>query len=50
MTTRPKDDVTADGRKIVYPLWRDDIVEATILPVKANEDNRTNIQTQHPVQ
>ena len=29
-----KPEYTADGRKIVYPIWRDDLAEATILPVK----------------
>lgn len=29
---RPIDDKTEDGRKIVYPIWRDDLAEAIILP------------------
>ena len=29
---RPKDDRTPDGRRIVYPIWREDLAEATILP------------------
>jgi hypothetical protein len=30
---RPKDDHTPDGRRIVYSIWRDDLAEATILPI-----------------
>ena len=30
---RPKDDRTPDGRRIVYPIWRDDMAEATIFPI-----------------
>ena len=28
---QPKNDFTADGRRIVYPIWRDDLAEALIL-------------------
>lgn len=28
---RPKPEVLDNGRKIVYPIWRDDLAEATIL-------------------
>jgi hypothetical protein len=34
---RPKQDQTADGRKIVYPIWRDDLAEAIILPLKDSD-------------
>ena len=30
---RPKDDRTPDGRRIVYQIWREDLAEATILPI-----------------
>lgn len=29
---RPVGDKTEDGRSIVYPIWRDDLAEAIILP------------------
>jgi len=28
---RPTSDKTADGRTIVYPIWREDLAEAVIL-------------------
>jgi len=40
---RPKDDTTADGRRIVYQIWRDDLAEALILPaepVRKTDENK----------
>ncbi len=31
--SRPKVERTEGGRKIVYPIWRDDLAEATIFPI-----------------
>ena len=36
---RPIDDMTEDGRKIVYPIWRDDLAEALILPKEEEKSN-----------
>jgi len=35
---RPRADQTVDGRKIIYPIWRDDLAEATILERKEEKE------------
>ena len=39
---RPQSDVTPDGRKIVYPIWRDDLAEALILPRSEPRDSSSD--------
>jgi hypothetical protein len=34
---RPKPEMTEDGRKIVYQIWRDDLAEAVILPKETDD-------------
>jgi hypothetical protein len=42
----PKPELTADGRRIVYTIWRDDLAEALILP-RSEDGNRNSLrQTQ----
>ena len=44
---RPKDDVTADGQRIVYPIWREDLAEAIIMG-KVLEFKRPRIKPDVP--
>jgi len=45
---RPKNDTTEDGRRIVYPIWRDDLAEATILPREKRDGGLQDSSTKNP--
>lgn len=42
-----KPDITADGRKIVYPIYRADMAEAMILP---KEEKHAEVQERETIQ
>jgi hypothetical protein len=43
---RPVNDRTKDGRQIVYPIWREDLAEAVILPLNPLADTRQTPESQ----
>ena len=49
MDKHPKPEII-NGYKIVYPIWRDDLAEAIIMPVKPDKNFEIDTQAHTPAE